>query len=425
MSDPLSLRAYALATRIVAPLVPRYINKRIKAGKEDATRLNERFGKPVMARPAGPLVWLHGASVGELVSILPLTERLLAQNLNVLVTTGTTTSAAVAAQRLPKGAIHQFVPVDTPAATTGFIAHWRPDAAIFAESELWPNLVRAAKAGGARLAIVNGRMSARSLKGWSRARGFVAALLGRFDAVLAQTVEDAARYRALGAKGATSVGNIKFDAPPLPVDAAELARLRAAIGDRPVFVAASTHPGEEEIVIASHRAAAAEVPGLMNVIAPRHPERGETIAALARAAGLATARRSQGETPDAQTQLYIADTMGEMGLVYRLGHLAFVGGSYAPRGGQNPIEPAKLGVAVLHGPDVSNFTDVYAAFDAAGGALAVNDPDALGKTVAALLGDGDRLAAIQAKATATADSLSGAIERTMAALAPLLPGGRR
>jgi 3-deoxy-D-manno-octulosonic-acid transferase len=422
VSDPLTLHLYRLATHLAAPALPWYLRRRIKAGKEDPTRISERFGTPGKARPPGPLVWLHGASVGELVSILPLAEGLVGRGFGVLVTTGTTTSAEVAASRLPQGVIHQFVPVDTPAATEKFVAHWRPDLAIFAESELWPNLIRAAKAGGARLAIVNGRMSERSLKGWSRHPGFIRALLRRFDLVLGQTGDDAARYALLGAAGASSAGNIKFDAPPLPVDEAELARLKAALAGRPVFVAASTHPGEEEIVVATHLKVAAEVPGLVTVIAPRHPERGEAISTLAQAAGLPIARRSQGAAISGQTQLYIADTVGEMGLVYRLGGLAFVGGSFAPRGGQNPIEPAKLGVAVIHGPDVANFTEVYAAFDAAGGALEIAAPDALGPAVVELLSNPPRLAAMQRQAMATADGLSGAVARTLAALAALLPG---
>lgn len=420
MSDPVTLQAYGLASGMLAPLVPAYLRRRARRGKEDLERIDERLGRPGRPRPAGPLVWLHGASVGELVSIVPLAAALTTRGLAVLVTSGTVTSARIAAQRLPAGAFHQFAPVDTPAATRGFIEHWRPDIGIFVESELWPNLVRAASAQGTALAVVNGRMSERSAKGWSRAPGFIQALLKRFQLCLAQTGEDAARYRGLGAPDVREVGNLKFDAEALPVDAAQLDALRQAIAGRPVFVAASTHPGEEEIVIASHMALARRIPGVLSVIAPRHPERGLPIAELAAQAGLVACRRAQGALPEAATDLYIADTVGEMGLVYRLAPLAFVGGSFAPRGGQNPIEPAKLGVAILHGPEVFNFTDVYAAFDAAGGALALTGPDALASEAARLMTDPAALAAMQRKADATAQGLSGALGRTLDALDPLI-----
>lgn len=423
MRDPLSLHAYRLVSMAVAPLAPAYLRRRARRDKEDLSRLNERLGHPRLPRPEGPLVWLHGASVGELVSVVPLAGALTARGLNVLVTSGTVTSARIAVQRLPTGAFHQFAPIDTPRATRRFIEHWRPDAGVFVESELWPNLVRSAADTGTALAIVNGRMSERSAAGWKRAPGFIRALLGRFPVCLTQTEADAARYRSLGAPDVRTVGNLKFDADALPVDALQLAEMRNALAERPVFVAASTHPGEEEIVVAAHLAAAQRLPGLVTVIAPRHPDRGQPIAALAEQAGLKARRRALGERPDAETDLYIADTVGEMGLVYRLGPLAFVGGSFAPRGGQNPIEPAKLGVAILHGPDVFNFTDVYAAFDADGGSRRLDSPDALGVAVATLIGDPAALAAMQRHAAGTADRFSGAMARTLEALAPVLPHG--
>lgn len=419
-----ALTLYRALSGLVSPVVPLLLRRRLKTGKEDAARLNERLGHPARPRPPGPLVWLHGASVGETVSILPLVAPLMARGFNVMLTSGTVTSAAIADKRLPEGAFHQFIPVDTPGAAKRFIAHWKPEIGLIAESELWPNLIMAASAAGTRLAIINGRMSDRSLRKWQKLPEMIGALLGAFSLCLAQSDGDAARYRALGAAGATSPGNLKFDVAALGCDAVELGRLTDAIGARPRFVMASTHPGEEEILIASHRSAAARLAGLVTVIAPRHPQRGEPIAALARAAGLSVARRSTGETIGPQTDLYIADTIGELGLIYRLAPLAFLGGSYIPHGGQNPIEPAKLGVGVLHGPHVFNFTDVYAAFDAAGGSLAVDDPDRLGETIAALLADPARLAAMQSAAQTSADALGGALARTLEALEPLLAAAR-
>lgn len=383
-------------------------------------RLNERLGRPALPRPAGPLAWVHAASVGELVSVLPLIGLLGERGLAVLVTTGTVTSATVAAQRLPESAFHQFAPIDTPGAARRFVAHWRPDLAIFVESELWPNLIVAAHKAGARLALVNGRLSERSATGWGRAPKFIRAVLSRFSPCLMQTEGDAARLASLGAGDARCLGNLKFDAADLAADAAALADMRRAIGSRPVFIAASTHPGEEEIVIAAHLGMAQALPGLLTVLAPRHPNRGDSIAAMAQAAGLCVARRAAGEALASDTAIYVADTLGELGLIYRLGGLAFVGGTYAPVGGQNPIEPAKLGLAVLHGPGVSKSAEVYAAFDAGGGARLVGEPDELGVVATALLADPARLAAMQAKARATAKELGGALARTLEALTPLI-----
>ena len=419
MGWPLTRHLYRGVTGLAAPFVPILLNRRLAKGKEHPERMAERLGHPGLPRPEGRLVWLHGASVGETMSLLPLIEPLQERGLNVLLTSGTVTSAEIADRRLPEGAIHQFAPIDAPAAARRFVAHWRPDLVIFAESELWPNLLGEAKRAGARLAIVNGRMSVRSTETWKKLPSLIGSVLGDFDLVLGQSEDDAARYRDLGASGATSVGNIKFDGAPLPADAGALDALRGRIDGRPVFVAASTHPGEEEIVIAAHLGARQALPNLMTVIAPRHPERGESLLAMAGAAGLKAVRRAGGGLPEADTDLYIADTVGEMGLIYRLSGLAFVGGSFAPRGGQNPIEPAKLDVAILHGPVIFNFPDIYPAFDRDGGALEV-EPDRLGPVVAELLTDPARLAAMQASARATADGLGGALARTLAALDALI-----
>lgn len=416
-----ALLAYRIASALATPLAPLLLSRRLKRGKEDAARLNERLGRPRLPRPAGPLVWLHGASVGETVSLLPLVDVMTARGLSVMLTTGTVTSAELAARRLPKGAFHQFIPVDLPGATRRFITHFRPDIGLIAESEVWPNLIIAARDARIPLAIVNGRMSERSLRSWSRLPGMSAALMGAFQLILAQSDLDAERYRALGGRDVRSPGNLKFDVAPLTCEAGELDRQKGAIGTRPVFIAASTHPGEEEIIVAAHLAASRRHADLLTVIAPRHPERGGPICALAEMSGLAARQRSRGETIDDATRLYIADTIGDLGLIYRLGGLAFLGGSYIPHGGQNPIEPAKLGLGVLHGPHVFNFTDVYAAFDGAGGAEAVGDPDALGERVADLLGNAARLHQMQQQAKETADALGGAMQRILTALAPLLP----
>ncbi|MCA0422478.1 MAG: 3-deoxy-D-manno-octulosonic acid transferase [Proteobacteria bacterium] len=424
MSLPPGLLLYRFASYALTPFAPILLRKRLQRGKEDAARLNERLGHPTYPRPEGPLVWLHGASVGETVSLLPLVAEFQARGLAVMLTTGTVTSAALAAQRLPAGAFHQFIPVDLPGATERFIAHFRPDLGLIAESEVWPNLILAAARAEVPLAIVNGRMSERSRQSWSRLRGTIRTLLARFTLVLAQSEADATRYRALGAADVRCPGNLKFDVAPLGADPAEHRLLAETIGARPVFIAASTHPGEEEIVVGAHLAARHTRPGLLTIIAPRHPERGASLRALATTSGLAAAQRSLGEAITATTDLYIADTIGELGLIYRLGGFAFLGGSFISHGGQNPIEPAKLGLGVLHGPHVFNFTDVYAAFDEAGGALCVSDPDDLAGLIIGLITDTARLSAMQDHARDTAERFGGAKQRIFAALAPLLPVAR-
>ena len=416
----LALRTYRAAGRLAAPLVDRALRRREAAGKEDPARRDERRGVASLPRPDGRLVWVHAASVGELLSAAALVERLVATGTPVLVTTGTVTSAEIAASRLPAGARHQYVPVDLPAWVERFLDHWRPDLAVFVESEIWPATIHALAARGIPQVLVNARISERSARRWSRLDGLPRALFGRLALALAQSDGDGERLRRLGAPAVAVTGNLKFDGRPLAVDATELDRLTAAIAGRPTWVAASTHPGEEAVAASVHRMLRARVPGLLTVLAPRHPRRGDELRDLFATAGLAVASRSKGETPDAGTDVYLADTIGEMGLVYRLAPVAFVGGSLVRHGGQNPIEPALLGVAVLHGPEVRNFADVYRALDENCGARSVGDAEALAAAVAEAHADPAALAACVARARAVVGSSSGALDRTVAALMPWL-----
>ncbi|MGN6148256.1 MAG: 3-deoxy-D-manno-octulosonic acid transferase, partial [Rhizomicrobium sp.] len=295
MAAPLGLAAYRLATLAFAPAVPFFLRQRAMRGKEDTARMRERLGYASANRPDGRLIWIHGASVGESVSVLPLIDAFLQSGHQVLVTSGTVTSAKLLAERLPSGAIHQYAPVDTPAATSRFLAHWKPDAALFVESELWPNLLYRAAGQGAKLAMVNGRMSERSFRGWSRAKGVASSLLSLFDICLAQDSDTARRLTQLGARNIQVTGSLKADAPPLPADETKLAALRNAIGNRPVLLAASTHPGEDETILPAQDKLRAEFPDLLTIIAPRHPERGEEIAMLC--GSRAALRRSQDTLP--------------------------------------------------------------------------------------------------------------------------------
>ncbi len=416
---PPALVAYRLAGLIATPLAGPLLALRQRSGREDPDRITERKGIAGQPRPAGPLIWLHGASIGELTSLLPLVGPLAARA-TVLVTTGTVTSAAVARRRLPDDVPHQYVPLDMPRFVARFLDHWRPDLALFAESELWPNLLLDAADRGVRLALVNARVSERSFRRWRRAPRAIGALLGQFAICVTQSEDDAERLRLLGAPGVVASGNLKFDTPPLPADEAALDRMKRAIGARPVWLAASTHDGEEVMLAAAQRRVVARHPDALLIVAPRHPERGGAVATMLRAAGHAVTQRSAGEPPVAATQCYVADTVGELGLFYRLSPLSFVGGSLVDAGGHNPIEPAALGSAILHGPHVRNFAEVYAALHAQHGATAVADPDDLGHAILRLLDDGPEMARSAAAARAVVAIHRGAADRTLQAIEPLL-----
>lgn len=417
---PLSLKVYSAAIRLAGPAVHLLLARRSARGKEDPARIRERFGETALHRPAGPLTWVHAASVGETTTMLPLVHRLIARGHAVLLTTVTVTSAKLAAERLPAGALHQFLPVDMPEPVERFLDHWSPDLAIFAEQEIWPNLLEATAARAIPLCLANARMSPKSFSNWKKLPAAARRLLSRFSLVLAQSEADGDRIAALGAPRVVGVGNLKFDAPAPQADAAELARWQRALAGRPCFAAASTHVGEDEIVFDAHARIAANRPDLLTLIAPRHPERGDAVEALARARGLGVSRRSRGEMPGPGTAVFLIDTIGELGLVYRSAPIAFMGKSLAGEGGQNPIEAARLGAIVLHGPKVHNFTDVYRALDAAGAAIAVDDAAAIAATVEQLLADPAARATRAAAARTGVESFAGVLDRVMLALEPFL-----
>jgi len=396
------------------------INRRLKLGKEDPARVGERRGVSADVRPVGPLVWIHGASVGEVLAAAALIERLRELNLRILLTSGTVTSAAIVAKRFPPDVIHQYVPYDSPRYVTRFLDHWRPSLALFIESDLWPNLILSSAARRLPMVLINGRMSHRSFPRWRRVSNTIAALLGRFDVCLAQSELDAERFTALGSRNVLTTGNLKLDVPAPPADTNRLERLMTMTRGRPVVVAASTHPGEEEILVDAHRTLAGFFPQLLTVIVPRHPARGEAVARMIEGSGLHASLRSREELPTASTDIYVADTMGELGLFYRLAPIVFMGGSLVEHGGQNPIEAIKLGAAIVHGPHVFNFTDVYEALDSAGGARRADTLEAVVKQLGQLLADPKAREASLAASERVVGQLGGALERTLIALEPYL-----
>ena len=422
---------YRAVTAAVAPLVVRYLKMRCRVGKEDTARFSERFGIASANRPRGPLLWLHAASIGEANSVLALIERVLLERpgIEILITTGTVAAAQLLGARLPAGARHQFVPVDLPYAVERFLDHWQPDLAIWVESELWPNLMLATRRRGVPMLLVNGRMSSRSLARWRLVPTLARTVLGTFALCLAQDEVQAGRFRELGAARAESVGDLKAAAPPLAADPIALTALRQQIGTRPLWVAASTHQGEEEIVAAAHAKIAAAHPGLLTVLIPRHPIRGLAIAEMLRRRGLSVARRSAGDPIGADVGVYLADTFGELGIFFRLGGIVFVGGSMVRKGGHNPFEPAQLGCAILHGPDMANCASMAEALDAGDAALTVTDAAELAASVSRLIEHPQEQAAWSDRAVRIAQESQGALDAVLNrcrpwldALAPIAAG---
>lgn len=414
------LSAYRTVTSYAEPLAARLLQQRLARGKEDGDRLPERLGRPGRVRPKGSIVWIHAASVGESVSVLPLIRELgrLKPDAAVLVTTGTVTSGRMMVERLPPNAFHQFVPVDTPNAVRAFLDYWRPGLALWVESELWPNMLHETKLRQIPVVLINARMSDGSFKRWRRARGMAAELLGTFDLCLAQDEDVAAKLDYLGAQHVETPGNLKLVGEPLPYDAGILGELQAAVGRRPVWLLASSHDGEEQLAAFTHRDLAAHIPDLLTIVVPRHPQRGPQVASSL-APLFRVARRSNGELPRPDTELYIADTMGELGVFYRLCPLAVMGGSFVPHGGQNPLEPARLGVAVLSGPHVNNFRDIYKSLVASGGAEVLASNDQLTQRTGQLLTDHGELMQ-RGHAAAKAAGTKEPLIRTFELLAPYL-----
>lgn len=414
---------YRALTHLAGPAVRRLLDRRALRGKEDVARRGERLGRPGRARPMGPLVWVHAASVGESLAVLPLVERLLAVDpaCHVLVTTGTVTSAELMAKRLPgPRAFHQYVPVDLPVAVNGFLDHWHPDLVLWIESEFWPNLLAGIRRRAIPCALVNARLSARSFRNWRRAPAAARRLLSVFQLALAQTQVEADYLVTLGIGDVRALGNLKYSAAPLPADAGEQALLAERLVGRHPWCFASSHAGEEEVAIAAQLRLRASHPKGLLVLVPRHPPRGDAVADLLAAANLRVARRSRGERPGPDTDVFLIDTLGELGLVFRLCPVSVVGGSFVPVGGHNPIEPALLGSAVLYGPHMHNFAEIAATLEQAGGARRLAGPDELAPAVAALLEDGSARQTQADAARAVAEANAQAIDRVMEALAPLL-----
>ncbi|MBQ8465955.1 MAG: 3-deoxy-D-manno-octulosonic acid transferase [Alphaproteobacteria bacterium] len=409
---------YNTLITVLYPLVIRsYIQKRIEIGKEDIKRFNERIGKPIKERPEGKLIWFHGASVGESVSMLPLINRLLetSDDTYVMVTTGTTTSAEIMGKRLPERAFHQYITIDNPVFTKRFIKHWQPDLVLWFESDFWPAMLSTIKKKNIPLVLVNGRISNKSFKRWQQFDYISKELLGCFTFCLGQSEEDAYRLRILGAKESTCLGNLKFAGLPIPVDEDKKAEVIKQIGNRRIFCISSTHENEEYQLGKRFKLLFEKHPDVLVLIAPRHPQRGGDIKKQLSDLGLNVALRSANEKITDKTQVYIADTIGELGIWYGISPVVFIGGSLIPHGGQNFMEPSRLKDAVIVGPYMHNFTEAMQRAQKANAIIQTNDAEEVIDTVIQLFDNKDLLEAKQSLAynwaSGEAKVLDGIVEK--------------
>lgn len=415
----IAVASYGWLGLVAYPLSRPLLAYRAAKGKEDRARRNERFGYASLERPAGPMVWIHAASVGETVAVVPLMRELRRRDVHVLLTTGTVTSAEVAHNRLGDTVLHQYVPLDLLPAVRRFLDYWQPDVAIGVESEIWPATLTELHRRQIPQILVNARMSDRSIDRWLRYKSVAEALFGKLALVIAQSDVDAERFRDLGAWPVGISGNIKVDSDAPPCDEAVLARYMQQIGTRKTWAAISTFEGEEKIAAMVHRALKAHT-GLLSIVVPRHPERSDEIEAMLVEKGLKVARRTRGDVITPDTDVFLGDTIGEMGLYLRMTDIAFVGRSLSADGGQNPLEPAMLGCAVLSGPQVSNFRESYQRLVRNGSARIVRDAEMLAKAVHFLMSNDLARTKMMEAGTESMQEMRGALTATLKALEPYI-----
>ncbi len=404
------IKLYQIITNLALPLIRVYLFIRKLRGKEDKVRFQERLGKASIDRPQGFLIWVHAASVGESLSILPVIESLnkSLQNIHFLITTGTTSSANLINSKLPNKTIHQYIPVDRIPYVKEFLNHWQPNLALWVESEFWPNLIWQTKH-YCPLILVNGRVSDKSFITWQKYKKIIRIILSSFSLCLAQSKQDMERLLYLGANNVKYYGNIKYDAKPLAYDQAKLAEFKKIIGNRAVFIAASTHAGEEDIIAKTHKKLKSEYPNLLTILIPRHPKRKDEIIHQILTYNLIVKIRSENNIIDNKTDIYLADTIGEMGIFYRLGEIVFIGGSLIKHGGQNPLEPARIGVAIITGPYTFNFAEIITEFRNANAIIEIANENALYDTIKLLLSNKQKLEEMKTNALNLVEEKNGII----------------
>ena len=422
---PALLTAYRALSNALRPAFHLVHWQRGRSGKEIIARKGERFGRTSCPRPSGILIWIHAASVGETTSVLPLIEKLAMDGNRILLTTVTVTSSEIAEKRLPEGCIHQFATYDCARYVNRFLDHWKPDLAMVVESEIWPCMFSEVCGRKIPFVMLNGRLSATSARNWSILSKTSSYIFNCLDLVLAQSRTDAVRLQSLGCQRVETPGNLKFDASEPTADQSVVEKTVGQIADRPVWLAALTHPGEEDIVLQAHRELAGEFPNLLLVLVPRHPARADDVAELVQQSGFNLARRSCNDQIAADVDVFLGDTLGEMGLFYRLAPVAFLGGSFNEAGGHNPVEAALLGSALVTGPKVANARAIYKGLWEQNAAASVERSEDLSKHIADLLRNPKEA---QMQADRAADLVRagrGAVDRTLELIAPFLNGSAK
>ena len=397
---------------VATPVLNWLYGRRVAQGKEIVDRKGERFGKPGRSRPEGKLIWFHAASVGETNSVLPLIKSYAEQGHSVLFTSGTVTSAKIAQENLPKGAIHQFMPYDVKPIIKRFLEFWKPSAAVFVESEIWPASLHELEKRKIPTFLVNGRMSESSFQSWLRVRGMSKKLFGKIGLCFAQSELDAERFENLGVLRVESIGNLKFDIEPLDYNKNSFDEIVTQLTDRPRWLAVSTHPGEEEVILTAHKMMKEKYPRLLTMVMPRHPKRGQELVNLFEARNLKVNHRSNQQPIEDADEIYIVDTLGEVGLFCRLSDIVLLGGSFVNLGGHNPIEPAQLNCVILTGPHTDNNKKIFQAYFEANAALKVNSAEELANTIQELLNAPEKVAELADRATKIVESGRGALIRT-------------
>ncbi|WP_273726973.1 lipid IV(A) 3-deoxy-D-manno-octulosonic acid transferase [Brucella gallinifaecis] len=414
------LSAYRMLGSAVYPFIGTYISYRASRGKEERARRSERYGKTGIARPQGPVIWAHAASVGESVAMAPLIESIAATGIHIVMTTGTVTSAKLVADQLGNQVIHQYAPLDLQPAVNNFLDHWKPDLVIGCESEIWPATVLSLGTRHIPQVLVNGRLSDRSFAAWQKRPELAEALFENFAHVIAQSELDGDRFRTLGARPVSVSGNLKVDTAPAPADPQALATLQHQIGERRTWAAISTHDGEEEIAAEVHQMLKVRYPRLLTIIVPRHPNRAEAIENMLAEKGLKVAARSRGDVIDSDTDVLLGDTIGEMGLYLQLTEVAFIGNSLTKEGGHNPLEPAMMGTAVLTGKNVQNFRESFQRLIKNGGARVVKDRNMLAGAINFLFNNPEHLKTMIRAGADTVKDMRGALNRTLNSLEPFI-----
>ncbi|MGH1376716.1 MAG: 3-deoxy-D-manno-octulosonic acid transferase [Alphaproteobacteria bacterium] len=418
-------KIYKTLTYLSSPILHALLGYRLSNGKELASRVQEKKSIITLPRPHKKLIWFHAASVGEVQSTLIVIKKIetLYPNMAILVTTGTLTSAKLIEPKLPKQAFHQFYPLDHPTWVKRFLDHWRPDMVIWLESELWPNMLSQIKERDIPALLLNAHMSEKSYNTWKKFPSIINNMLMAFRHVLCQTQMDQQRYNELGAQQSYVTDNLKYSAMPLPVNTKSFSDLMEITKDRPIWLYASTHIPEEKIACEIHQRLKNKFPNLLTIIVPRHPERSAEIKEQCSAYELELCVRGEKHRLPAPTDdIYIADTLGELGLFYSLSSIACIGRSLSSDGGggHNPIEAAQQECAILHGPNVQNLQQIFDEMHEENAAIQCNNIEELYKSLLDILSNPDKSKELQDNATAYAQKKNGVIDTVMKEIIPLL-----